>query len=355
MVDFLKAGIKMMNEESTRELLKSPSCKKPGQKLISLQRDGWDVLGFDQETACKELDSQDPEASGDMEFHNLKDEFCNTAFRTFLRALEDRRPAKLETARPMPRDVLIEFFDACNTKMDLPETQEALLKHMEEKQEIPNAVIIETQRDLLEVVGWEREHGCQCLNKISQDYPNDKELFGRMSFWQKKAHTTCAMAVQEHQAQGGPVGLLPSIPGLDTEDMKRVGQMAKASVEKMTPEERQAHLKLMEKKVKVFMNLPQQGRIQYLQKLSEPDKLEFVKAQLLLLNVMREHATAQEAQEKAAQAAGGTMAQAPGAQSMDGSTGGGYGNAAAVPTAPAQALKPSPGPAVNKPRQQEMM
>lgn len=40
----------------------------------------------------------------------------HTAMRTYLQALRDRRPAKLEGSKPLPRATILEFFDACNTK-----------------------------------------------------------------------------------------------------------------------------------------------------------------------------------------------------------------------------------------------
>merc|ERR1712107_600555 len=107
-----------------------------------------------------------------------RQEFVITAQRTFLVALEDKRPKKLEGKKPMPRDVIILFFDACNTKMDLPETRQALLAVANKTKQMPNTEIIQLQRGLLEVLGFEKDHGCKMLARISQDFPNDTELHG---------------------------------------------------------------------------------------------------------------------------------------------------------------------------------
>eukprot|EP00913_Durusdinium_trenchii_P028061 g26308.t1 len=106
MMDFLSAGIKMMQTDRTRELLKDPKAvPHAGRKLIELQRAEWSTLG-------------------NKELLDMRMKFMHTAMRTYLQALKDRRPAVLESKRPLPRASILEFFDACNTRMDLPETQE---------------------------------------------------------------------------------------------------------------------------------------------------------------------------------------------------------------------------------------
>merc|ERR1719277_1611228 len=139
----------------------------------------------------------------------LRVQFVHTAQRGFLKALEDRKPVKLESKKPMPRGTIIEFFDACNTKMDLPETHERLVKHMQKTKQLPNQIIINMQRDLLEVIGFERDHGCAMLSRIGQDFPDDKELHMRFNGWRKKAEATCRRCAISHKEQGGKLDMSP--------------------------------------------------------------------------------------------------------------------------------------------------
>merc|ERR1719221_211746 len=157
METFLREGIAMMRREGTREVLKSKSCTSPGMKLIELQRAGWDKLGIDQDIGCSYLENIEKVCPGDAELLQLRSDFVREAQRSFIRALEDKRPEKLETKKKMPRDVIISFFDSCNTKMDLPETHLRMKKHIEKTGKMPNTVIIELQRDMLEVHGWDEE------------------------------------------------------------------------------------------------------------------------------------------------------------------------------------------------------
>ena len=49
-----------------------------------------------------------------------------TAQAQYMQSLADLKPAALETAKPMPRQTILEFFGARNTKMALPSAREAL-------------------------------------------------------------------------------------------------------------------------------------------------------------------------------------------------------------------------------------
>merc|ERR1719210_990255 len=153
MMDFLKSGIDMMNSEATRKLLHEHP--DPGKKLIELQRQGWDPLGVDRDIGCKALDEIGQQS--DSSLMQAKQEFVHTAMRTFLKTLEDKKPATLQTNGPIPREKIIGFTDACNTKMDLPETHMAMQQYAIQNQQPPGAVVIALQRDMLETFGIERE------------------------------------------------------------------------------------------------------------------------------------------------------------------------------------------------------
>eukprot|EP00440_Ansanella_granifera_P043672 gb/GFBE01047330.1/.p1 GENE.gb/GFBE01047330.1/~~gb/GFBE01047330.1/.p1 ORF type:complete len:341 (+),score=98.97 gb/GFBE01047330.1/:1-1023(+) len=297
MVDFLTEGIKMMKSDSTREMLKdSRAVRKPGMKLIELQRAMWGPLGYDPDAGCAAL-----EKSRDEEIGLLTQEYMFQSMRTYLQALKDRKPAKLETNKAMPREIIIEFFDACNTRMDLPETNEALRKHLAEHNKIPNELIIGMQRDMLEDLGFQQDHGCRMLSNVMQDFPNDKELLGKFSAWQQKATQTCQRAVHQHQASGGKMPQMPSMP-ID-KDLEAVMEKAKEALSKMSEAEQNKFVsEKLEKKIEVFMKLPPEGRLGYMKRLTEDDKLELMTAQLIIGRKMMKQ---MEAQQRAAAASGG--------------------------------------------------
>merc|ERR1711972_800802 len=76
--------------------------------------------------------------------------------------------------------------------------------------------------------------------------------------------------------------------------MGKLQEKAKEQIDAMTPERREELLGKMAKKVEVWMNLPQEGKTSYMQKLSEEDRLEFIMTQILLVSKMQEQWKAQQ-------------------------------------------------------------
>jgi len=279
----------MMRSDETRQRCRDPEVKRPGQLLIQLQRAEWDPLGVDQDLGCKVLDELDKHFPGDPSIVQERNEFVFTAQRTYLQSVEDRKPESLETKKPLPRDKIIEFFDACNTKMDLPETRERLLKHMQDTKKIPNQVIIEMQRDLLELIGYERDHGCAMLSNIPKDFPSDMELHRRFQHWQMCAQQACHQVVAQYRNQGGD---LPKANWVDnfngSPELQKLWKQANEEVGAMTPKERGELLMEKQKKVETFMQLPPEARHRHMERISDDEKVELMKVQVLAINMMRQ-------------------------------------------------------------------
>ena len=101
------------------------------------------------------------------ELAELSWKFMRTAQVTYVRALEDLRPAKaaLQRGGPLARDTILEFFDACNARMSTPAFRHGARASYEATQQPPSQLIIDAQRELLEIFGIEKEHGCQRLGQ----------------------------------------------------------------------------------------------------------------------------------------------------------------------------------------------
>merc|ERR1712014_249401 len=102
--------------------------------------------------------------------------------------------------------------------------------------------------------------------------------------------------------------------------MKKLAEKAKESIEKMTPEERGEHLQKMQKKVEIFMKLPDEGKKSYMQKLTEAEKIDFMKCQMLMMSLMQQQQM-QQMQQANSQQVGtapppGVAAAAPSQQEM---------------------------------------
>ncbi|CAN0539874.1 unnamed protein product [Ectocarpus sp. 12 AP-2014] len=87
----------------------------------------------------------------------------------------------------------MEFFEACDTLLALPETKESLRKEFLETQVPPDETIVGMQRSMLRTLGFSPDHGVACLNAFSKDFPDDEKLQMRLQQFMRCA----SMARQE--------------------------------------------------------------------------------------------------------------------------------------------------------------
>mmetsp|Transcript_119712 Transcript_119712/g.187773 ORF Transcript_119712/g.187773 Transcript_119712/m.187773 type:complete len:487 (+) Transcript_119712:60-1520(+) len=298
---FLQNGIKMMTSDETRQLLTDRAIPKPGQKLIEMQRAEWDQLGFDQDIGCNALDTLEKDYPDDKELFQLKMEFIHTASRTFLRSLVDRAPDKLQSKGKIPRELFIQFFEACNTQCGVPEFDKRLRTHVQETKTAPNQIMIDMQKGMLEVVGIEKEFGCNQLSHIPKDFPQDKEIQHRFMHWQQVAQRTVMSVMQSvmpqqcmnqqarQQAMSENVRkqLSSTIAELSKGNSSLVKD-AKKEIEAMSDSEKQEFVAGMQKKMHVFQTLPPDAKLRYMTGLKAEDKVELVKGLHILIAMVPE-------------------------------------------------------------------
>jgi hypothetical protein len=269
------------------------SGKAFGQKMIELQRAEWDPLGVDRDLGSQFVNKVEEHFPGDREMAQLKKDFVKCCERTYIAILEMRKPDKLERKKPMPKETIIEFFNACNMKMDLPESFEKLVKYYEMTKQYPNQMIIDWQRELLEVLGFEANHGCTMLSKVgSEFYPGDKDLGQHYSNWRMKAESTLVSAVrmvQAEQAMNGLTGAVPegSEPPPELKEMAQLRERAEQEIAGLSDEEKSELLAKGKKKIEVFSKLEPENRLEYMSKRSEEEKLQMIKVQMMLVAEMR--------------------------------------------------------------------
>lgn len=301
---FLKTGLAMMNSKATRDTLMDPAIKQPGQHLKELQRAGWDAMGIDADTGCKALDQIDP---SDEELSPLKMEFLFTSMKVYLQALEDRRPRELENTKKMPRALLIEFFDACNVKMQFPDFQQVLAEHVAEHRTPPSQLIIDAQRAMLETLGFEADHGCSQLSKVPEEYSKDPEMVQRFQQWAQVATNT-----------GQTITSKVIMSSMPEKTVKRV-QEAREAVAKMSEQEKEDLVLRMGPKFQTLSKLPANEQEAYMEKQPEEMQSELVRTQLILHSMrmmqMREQHLQSQAQGGVA-AMPGSTASKPSQQQM---------------------------------------
>lgn len=298
---FLVRGIEMMASDATKALLGDPASGRPGERLIQLQLAVWDDLDIDRNAGRLAIDSA--EANFPEEKDRLavaKKNFITLSQTTYLQALADRRPAVLEDKAPMSKDTMREFCDACNAKASLSETVDAMRARLEADTQ-PDAVLLEMQMDMFETLGFDREHGKACLAKVGRDFPDDKQLHEAIRMVTVQGSECVLIACNKHLLAGG------EIPDCDRKQALLIQVLqyrAKQQLTEMTPDERGALFERLQPKAVIFAKLPQEGRLRYLEKLPEEEKILTLKGELLLRQLVQsqqaqQHIAQLEAQKKA--------------------------------------------------------
>jgi len=281
--NFFQRGIEQMRSDVAREQLRVKCATRPGIQLIEMQRSAWDSVGVDRDFGCACLNQMTELYPGDDELQELCQDFILTSQRTYMQAIEDMKPAELEAEKPMGRLDIIEFFDACNVKMGLPEFQKELRDHLNRTKMVPNELIQQAQKDVLEIIGFEREHGCKCLGRIQAEFPSDSEVMQGFAQWQQMATRTCSGVVQTWAVDTGEQ---PQMNGEMAEMMDRHKKI-NSEIAGMAPEEQTQLLGRMQPIVEACMRLSPPERISFVGDFDEVTRDDFMKAQVLLMQKMR--------------------------------------------------------------------
>jgi len=279
--DFFEKGVAMMKESAIRELLKDPAGGRPGVVLIELQQKIWDDLTVDRNHGRIAIDNLEKLYENPQELAVKRAEFVSTAKATYMKALQDRRPGVLEKEAKLSRESVFEFFDACNLLVESKELREELVKDIAESGDFPNKTLNGARASVMQLLGYDVEHGLKCFADLGDSFPDDKEMAGAYESWQKKAHGLCLQLVYEYKKGGGEikggVGLV----------LKILEIQAHHELDAMSREDCSALLDKNAKRVQTFRSLPPEGRERYLEKLPEAEKLELMKSEILLMAVMQ--------------------------------------------------------------------
>jgi hypothetical protein len=78
----------------------------------------------------------------------------------------------------------LDILPACSSHtVAQPETKEELRSVARATKAMPGQRIIEMQRGLLPLLGYDADFGVSCLNKINQTFPNDRELYQKFQMY----------------------------------------------------------------------------------------------------------------------------------------------------------------------------
>jgi len=221
----------------------------------------------------------------DVALSSQKEEFAKTVDATYIQCLEDRRSANTGNLKKgkMPRSTVLEFFDACNVKMDTVDVQERLTAKIKETGRMPDTVVNEVHDEVIELLGFDREHGQACFKDFgnSNKFAKDRDVAVAYARWRGKAANVCLMLLNKYRLDGGQLNVDDEIKG------KLLEQQAREELDHMSTEERAQLLQKNAKKVNVFKGLPPDGRKRYLEKLGDNEKIELAKSEILMTTIQQ--------------------------------------------------------------------
>lgn len=194
MYDFLKQTTELLkDDEVINELIYESAIKTPPKSLselaTDLQRDNMEYnLRIERNYGCKLLSQLPTLYPEDEELLNSLEEFMFTCLKTYLNSLKLRKkmyknrqlPAPDPKAYPLSRATLFEFFEACCAHYVMPEVKEELKQIYAKTGKPGNERLIEIQRNLLKLLGYDPDSGIRSLNDLPTLYPNDQELMMKM-------------------------------------------------------------------------------------------------------------------------------------------------------------------------------
>ncbi|CAM9774627.1 unnamed protein product [Pylaiella littoralis] len=194
--EFFLSTVERLTSPEEREDIKSKVTveRRIPAILISIQHDQLERMGVSKEGGQAALDRYMREtAATDEDAHQRMEDFTHTCQRTFIEVLRAMEPAEEETEAKLTPAQIMEFFEACDTLLALPETKESLRKEYLETNVPPDDTIVGMQRTMLRTLGFSPDHGVECLNAFSADYPDDEKLQMRLRQFMRCA----SMARQE--------------------------------------------------------------------------------------------------------------------------------------------------------------
>ena len=186
-LDFLnECSAQLMDQNTIRNIVQKYSeTHEPLQTLIvEYQRN---VLEFqfniEKDFGCRYLSLIPRNFAGDKELENAAKRFmfvCMKAFVDALRLHGAEYVITLKTDGGMTPDVMSDFFEGCNALMTLPETKVLLKQTYETTKKPPNEKVIELQRSVLNMLGYDADYAISCLNTFPKDYPMEESLLKKM-------------------------------------------------------------------------------------------------------------------------------------------------------------------------------
>ena len=162
-------------------------------------------FGIEPEYGCQQMGMAAVNYPKDTELQEGASGFMRMAMHSYVEQLKVRAALNVTKGRAlrisggMTRTELLEFFEGCNASMTLVATKNAMDNAWKATKDIKDLgkICIDSQHQILELMGVTKEHGLAQLNSMQQNYPQDNELAMKFNAFRMCAETTVQLASLE--------------------------------------------------------------------------------------------------------------------------------------------------------------
>ena len=155
-------------------------------------------FGIEPDYGCQQMGMAAINYPKDTELQEGASGFMRMAMHSFVEQLKVRAALRstkgiaLRTSGGMARNELLEFFEGCNASMTLVATHNAMEKAWKASKDLKDLgkICIDSQHQILELMGVTKEYGLTQLNSMQQNYAQDKELAMKFDAFRMCAETT---------------------------------------------------------------------------------------------------------------------------------------------------------------------
>ena len=206
MLKFLEEVVlKMRDPQTAEDLVRQwindrDKVGAPGLHLVCMefQRDEMEYrYGIERDFGSRYLGMIPMNHSDDEELNDVASKFVLNSMYLYIGALKARYQMNGEKQRKSPKMSAMEmseFFEGCNALMALEDTKAKLRQVFLDTLKPPNEEMIAMQRSVLNWLGLDADFGVECLNTLQKDFPDNRELAGKLQQFAMCAQVHCQIA-----------------------------------------------------------------------------------------------------------------------------------------------------------------
>lgn len=157
-------------------------------------------FGIERNFGCQYMSMIPTNHPDDVQLHASAKRFMFICMRAYVNAIKMRYKENYEgkieprNSGELPRHDMLEFCEACNALMTMPETKKMLKEVWLSTGQTPNNEVMELQRSVFRDMNYDVDFACSKMDEIPTRYGSDMEVINKMQQFQIAAELACREA-----------------------------------------------------------------------------------------------------------------------------------------------------------------